>query len=50
MDSEGLGGVDKSHNYDVKIFTLTTLLSNFLIFNQVGVIDENAIQNLSVVT
>jgi len=50
MDSEGLGGVDKSHNYDVKIFTLAVLLSSFLVYNQVGVIDETAIQNLSLVT
>ena len=50
MDSEGLGGVDKSQNYDVKIFTLATLLSSFLIYNQVGVIDEQAITNISVVT
>ena len=33
MDSEGLGGVDKNQNYDTKIFTLTVLLSNFLVFN-----------------
>ena len=50
MDSEGLGGVDKNQNYDTKIFTLTVLLSSFLVFNQVGVIDEAAIANLSLVT
>ena len=50
MDSEGLGGVDKNQNYDTKIFTLTVLLSSFLVFNQVGVIDEAAISNLSLVT
>ncbi len=50
MDSEGLGGVDKNQNYDIKIFTLSVLLSSFLIYNQVGVIDEQAITNLSLVT
>ena len=50
MDSEGLGGVDKHQNYDIKIFTLSVLLSSFLIYNQVGVIDETAITNLSLVT
>lgn len=50
MDSEGLGGVDKNHNYDTKIFTLATLLSSFLIYNQVGVIDEQAIMNISLIT
>jgi hypothetical protein len=50
MDSEGLGGVDKNSTHDTKIFTLTVLLSSFLVFNQVGVIDEAAISNLSMVT
>jgi hypothetical protein len=50
MDSEGLGGVDKNQNYDVKIFTLAVLLSSFMIYNQVGVIDETAITNISLVT
>lgn len=50
MDSEGLGGVDKNQSYDMKIFTLTVLLSSYLVYNQVGVIDESAITNLSVVT
>ena len=50
MDTEGLGGVDKSQNYDIKIFTLSVLLSSFLIYNQVGVIDEQSITNLSLVT
>ena len=50
VDSEGLGGVDKNQSYDMKLFALTVLLSSFLIFNQVGVIDEAAIANLSVVT
>ena len=50
MDTEGLGGVDKNMNYDVKIFTLSVLISSFLIYNQIGVIDETAITNLSLVT
>lgn len=33
MDSEGLGGVDKNQSYDMKIFTLTTLLSSYLVYN-----------------
>ena len=50
MDSEGLGGVDKGMNYDVKVFTLAVLLSSLMIYNSVGVIDEGAITNLSLVT
>ena len=50
MDSEGLGGVDKNQNYDVQIFTLAMLLSSFFIFNSYGVIDENSLNSLSLVT
>ena len=50
MDSEGLGGVDKNQNYDTQIFTLAMLLSSFFIFNSYGVIDENSLSTLSLVT
>jgi hypothetical protein len=50
MDSEGLGGVDKNQDHDVQIFTLTMLLSSFFIYNSYGVIDENALSTLSLVT
>lgn len=50
MDSEGLGGVDKNQNYDIQIFTLAMLLSSFFIFNSYGVIDENSLSTLSLVT
>lgn len=50
MDTEGLGGTDKGLNYDTKIFTLAILLSSFMIYNSIGVIDENALSNLSLVT
>jgi hypothetical protein len=47
MDSEGLGGVDKNQNYDIKVFSLSILLSSFFVYNSIGVIDEVAISNLS---
>ena len=50
MDSEGLGGVDKTQNYDIQVFTLALLLSSFFIFNSYGVIDENSLNSLSLVT
>lgn len=50
MDSEGLGGVDKTQNHDIQIFTLSLLLSSFFIFNSYGVIDENSLNSLSLVT
>lgn len=36
LDSEGLGSVekDRSHNIDMKIFTLSVLLSSSLIYNR----------------
>jgi hypothetical protein len=50
MDSEGLGGVDKNQNYDIQIFTMAMLLSSFFIYNSYGVIDENSLNALSLVT
>ena len=50
MDTEGLGGIDKNQNYDIAIFTLGLLLSSFFIYNSIGVINENELTNLSLVT
>lgn len=50
IDSEGLGGVDKSQNYDIKIFTMAVLMSSMFLYNSIGVIDEAAINSLSMVT
>jgi len=49
MDCEGLGGVDENKNHDTKLFILSALLSSFLIYNCKGAIDENSLQNLSLV-
>ena len=49
IDSEGLGALDEDSNHDVRIFSLAILLSSFFIYNSVGSIDENALQNLSLV-
>ena len=49
MDTEGLGALDEDSNHDVRIFSLAILLSSFFIYNSVGSIDENALQNLSLV-
>ena len=50
MDSEGLGGIEKTQTFDVKIFCLCVLLSSMLIYNTHNAIDENSIQQLSLVT
>jgi len=47
IDTEGIGALDEDSNHDTKIFTLSILLSSYFLYNSVGSIDENAIQNLS---
>jgi hypothetical protein len=49
LDTEGLGALDEDSNHDVRIFSLAILLSSFFLYNSVGSIDENALQNLSLV-
>ena len=49
MDTEGLGALDEDSNHDVRIFSLAILLSSYFLYNSVGSIDENALQNLSLV-
>lgn len=49
IDTEGLGAFDEDENHDAKIFLLAMLLSSQIIYNSVGTIDENALNNLSLV-
>jgi hypothetical protein len=49
IDTEGIGALDEDQNHDIKIFTLAILSSSIFIYNSVGSIDENALQNLSMV-
>ena len=49
VDSEGIGALDEDQNHDLKIFTLAILSASTFIYNSVGSIDENALQNLSLV-
>lgn len=49
VDSEGIGGLDEDNNHDIRIFSLALILSSYFIYNSVGSIDENALQNLSLV-
>lgn len=50
LDCEGLGGFEKDKNYDDRLFALMLLLSSTLLYNSVGVLDEAAISELSLVT
>ncbi len=49
VDTEGIGAIDEDSNHDTRIFTLAILLSSYFIYNSMGSIDENALQNLSFV-
>lgn len=49
MDTEGLGGMDENKNHDTQIFILSILLSSQFIYNSKGAIDENTLQNMSMV-
>ncbi|EER06166.1 interferon-induced guanylate-binding protein, putative [Perkinsus marinus ATCC 50983] len=50
LDCEGSGNVEHDRDHDSILFALGTLLSGYFIYNSKGVIDESAIQTLSVVT
>ena len=47
LDTEGLGGLEASQEYDVRLFSLATLLCSKLIYNSVGSIDDKAVSGLS---
>ena len=49
IDTEGLGAFDEDENHDARIFLLALLLCSLLVYNSVGPIDENALNNLSLV-
>ena len=49
IDTEGFGGMDESVNHDSRIFLFSLLLSSFFIYNSTGNIDENALNNLSLI-
>lgn len=49
IDTEGIGALDEDQNHDAKIFTLAVLSASAFIYNSVGSIDENALQNLSLI-
>lgn len=49
IDSEGIGAFDEDQNHDTKIFLFALLLSSYFIYNSMGTIDENAINNLSLI-
>jgi len=49
IDSEGIGALDQDSNHDTRIFSLAILLASAFLYNSTGSIDEQAIENLSLV-
>ncbi|EGR32117.1 hypothetical protein IMG5_095790 [Ichthyophthirius multifiliis] len=49
IDTEGFGGMDENLNHDSRIFLFSLLLSSYFIYNSQGSIDENALNNLSLI-
>ena len=49
VDSEGIGAFNEDENHDSRIFMLALLLSSYFIYNSIGTIDENALNNLSLI-
>ncbi|KAK7319744.1 hypothetical protein RJT34_04469 [Clitoria ternatea] len=50
LDSEGIDAYDQTGKYSTQIFALAVLLSSMFIYNQMGGIDEAALDRLSLVT
>ena len=50
LDTEGIGAYDQTGQYSIQIFSLAVLLSSMFIYNQMGGIDEAALDRLSLVT
>ena len=49
LDTEGIDAYDQTGRYSTQIFALAVLLSQTLIFNQIGGIDESAVDRLALV-
>lgn len=49
VDTEGIGSIQQDQTYDVKIFSLAVLLSSYFIYNSMAIIDERALDSLSLV-
>jgi len=49
IDSEGLGSAARTASCDMQIFSLCLLLSSCLVYNSIGAIDEQALDDLNLV-
>lgn len=48
MDTEGFYGQDVSESYDAKVFTASTLLSSYLLYNSIKLIDQSAVEYVEI--
>ena len=49
MDTEGLNSCNRDINIDIKIFTLSVILSSYFMYNCLNSIDEATLESLSLV-
>jgi hypothetical protein len=49
LDTEGLGSTERTTNTDIKIFSLSILLSSLFIYNNIGTISEYTLEDLDLV-
>ena len=49
LDTEGLNSPSRSYDVDVKLFTLTILLSSTFVYNQKGPISDESFENLNLI-
>ena len=49
LDTEGLNSPSRSFDVDVKLFTLTILLSSTFVYNQRGPISDESFENLNLI-
>jgi hypothetical protein len=49
IDTEGFAGTDENINHDSRIILFSLLLSSYFIYNNVGNIDETALNGLSLI-
>ena len=48
MDTEGFYGQDVSESYDARTFTVATLLSSYLVYNTIKLIDQGMVEYLEI--
>lgn len=49
LDAEGFGSMEGSDDRDCKLFVLCMLLSSVILYNSSGTIDEQTLNNLSLI-